>query len=227
MMYEKCTLGYLTKRKKAEILWIVFFVVLGVAIFLTGYLWSGVRANIFTVMAVLLVLPAAKHLVALIAMFRKKGVTKERYDKVKTAAGQAVLYTDYVFTSTEKIMHLDFLLVKNGNVLGVIAKSKQDVPYLKQYLTDVVKKTAPSYHVRLFESDEKLISHLQRLTQEEASENSEKTLVDYYNRGEICIKLYNPGVYTAFRTMNTAVLGRFTGVSRCARNSEKSSECLA
>ena len=29
MMYEKCTLGYLTKRKKAEILWIVFFVVLG------------------------------------------------------------------------------------------------------------------------------------------------------------------------------------------------------
>ena len=31
MMYEKCTLGYLTKRKKAEILWIVFFVVLGVA----------------------------------------------------------------------------------------------------------------------------------------------------------------------------------------------------
>ena len=169
MMYEKCTLGYLTKRKKAEILWIVFFVVLGVAIFLTGYLWSGVRANIFTVMAVLLVLPAAKHLVALIAMFRKKGVTKERYDKVKTAAGQAVLYTDYVFTSTEKIMHLDFLLVKNGNVLGVIAKSKQDV----------VKKTAPSYHVRLFESDEKLISHLQRLTQEEASENSEKTLVDY------------------------------------------------
>ena len=179
MMYEKCTLGYLTKRKKAEILWIVFFVVLGVAIFLTGYLWSGVRANIFTVKAVLLVLPAAKHLVALIAMFRKKGVTKERYDKVKTAAGQAVLYTDYVFTSTEKIMHLDFLLVKNGNVLGVIAKSKQDVPYLKQYLTDVVKKTASSYHVRLFESDEKLISHLQRLTQEEASENSEKTLVDY------------------------------------------------
>ena len=179
MMYEKCTLGYLTKRKKAEILWIVFFVVLGVAIFLTGYLWSGVRANIFTVMAVLLVLPAAKHLVALIAMYRKKGVTKERYDKVKEAAGQAVLYTDYVFTSTEKIMHLDFLLVKNGNVLGVIAKSKQDVPYLKQYLTDVVKKTAPSYHVRLFESDEKLISHLQRLTQEEASENSEKSLVDY------------------------------------------------
>ena len=123
-MYEKCTLGYLTKRKKAEILWIVFFVVLGVAIFLTGYLWSGVRANIFTVRAVLLVLPAAKHLVALIAMFRKKGVTKERYDKVKTAAGQAVLYTDYVFTSTEKIMHLDFLLVKNGNVLGMKNKEQ-------------------------------------------------------------------------------------------------------
>lgn len=142
-MYEKCTLGYLTKRKKAEILWIVFFVVLGVAIFLTGYLWSGVRANIFTVMAVLLVLPAAKHLVALIAMFRKKGVTKERYDKVKNGSRSSGFVLRLCIYLDGKIMHLDFLLVKNGNVLGVIAKSKQDVPYLKQYLTDVVKKTAP------------------------------------------------------------------------------------
>ena len=69
--------------------------------------------------------------------------------------------------------------MEDGNVLAAIAKSKQDVPYLNQHLTAVEKKTAPSYHVRLFESDEKLISHLQRLTQEEASENSEKTLVDY------------------------------------------------
>lgn len=178
-MYEKCTLGYLKKRKKAEVLWILLFVVLGVAIFLIGYLWSGVRANIFTVMAVLLVLPAAKHLVALIAMFRKKSVTKERYEKVKQAAKEAILYTDYVFTSTEKIMHLDFLIVKNGNVLGVIAKSKQDVPYLKQYLSDTVKKMAPSYHVRLFDTDEKLISHLQHLTNEEPAENMEKAVVDY------------------------------------------------
>ena len=47
MMYEKCTLGYLTKRKKAEILWIVFFVVLGVAIFLTGYLWEWCACKYF------------------------------------------------------------------------------------------------------------------------------------------------------------------------------------
>ena len=152
MMYEKCTLGYLTKRKKAEILWIVFFVVLGVAIFLTGYLWSGVRANIFTVMAVLLVLPAAKHLVALIAMFCKKGVTKERYDKVKTAAGQAVLYTDYVFTSTEKIMHLDFLLVKNGNALAELGKEKENLVVLDADLaaatkTGIFKKAFPERHI--------------------------------------------------------------------------------
>ena len=49
-------------------------------------------------------------------------------------------------SSTLMVKRLDQGGVKNGNVLGVIAKSKQDVPYLKQYLTDVVKKTAPSYH---------------------------------------------------------------------------------
>ena len=179
MKIEKCTQGYIKHRKKVDFLWLLLFVVLGVGIFLAGYLITHVRANIFTVMAVLMVLPAANRIVALVVLLPKKGVDGERYEKMCAQELSGTLFVDYVFTSTEKIMHLDFLLVKNGNVLGVIAPSRQDVDYMKKYLTDCVNKVAPGYHLRLFESDEKLIAHLGRLTKAEADPVREKALAEY------------------------------------------------
>jgi hypothetical protein len=146
---------------------------------LIGYFITHVRANIFTVLSVLLVLPAAKRMVSLIVLMPKKGVSPERYERMEAAAGEGILYTDYVFTSTEKIMHLDFLLIKNGNVLGVVAPSKQDRTYLDKYLSDCVHKAAPGYHVRLFENDDEMIRHLERLTQAEPNKEKEKALVGY------------------------------------------------
>ncbi|HAP20422.1 MAG TPA: hypothetical protein DCR27_04035, partial [Lachnospiraceae bacterium] len=119
MKIDKCELGYIAKKKKISFLWLMVSVLIGVAIFLIGYFWTHTRANIFTVVAVLMVLPAAKHIVSLIILFSKKGVSKERFDKIKEASGNAILLTEYVFTSTEKIMNLDFVLIKNGNVLAV------------------------------------------------------------------------------------------------------------
>lgn len=176
---EKGKQGYIRNRKKIDFLWLMGFVLLGIGIFLAGYLLTHVRANIFTVLAVLMVLPAAKRVVALVVLLPRKGVDRERYEKVQSLVKSGNLYVDYVFTSTEKIMHLDFLLVKNGNVLGVIASSKQDVVYMKKYLTDCVHKVAPNYHVRVFENDEELLHHVKRLTQMEVEEEKEKELLEY------------------------------------------------
>lgn len=179
MKIEKGNPGYIKNRKKIDFLWLLAFVALGVGIFLIGYFLTHVRANIFTVLSVLMVLPAAKHIVALIVLLPRKGVSRERYERMEPLIENGTLYTDYVFTSTDRIMQLDFLLVKNGNVLGVLAPSKQDTEYMKKYLLDCVKKAAPGYHVQLFESDEKMISHVQRLTKREADEEKEKALLEY------------------------------------------------
>lgn len=179
MKSEKGNLGYIKSRKKIDFLWLLAFIVLGVGIFLAGYFLTHVRANIFTVLSVLMVLPAAKRIVALIVLLPRKGVSRERYERIEPLIENGTLYVDYVFTSTDKIMQLDFLLVKNGNVLGVLANSKQDIDYMKKYMMDCVKKAAPGFHVQLFESDEKLISHVQHLTKTEADEGKEKALLEY------------------------------------------------
>lgn len=178
MKIDKCELGYIAKKKKISFLWLMVSVLIGVAIFLIGYFWTHTRANIFTVVAVLMVLPAAKHIVSLIILFSKKGVSKERFDKIKEASGNAILLTEYVFTSTEKIMNLDFVLIKNGNVLAVKAPAKQDVEYMKKYLEDSVHKAAPSFHVKVFDTDEQLLKQLNKLAQAEAEPAKEEKVVE-------------------------------------------------
>ncbi len=179
MKAEKCTQGYIKKRIVKELIWLLIIVTVGAGIFLAGYLYIRVRANIFTVLAVLMALPGAKHVVSLIVFLPKKGVSRERYEEVASHVGNGTLYTEYVFTSTEKVMHLDFLLVKNGNILCVPATSRQDKEYIRNYLNDCINKAAPGYHVRLFDKDEDLLSHLNRLTKTESDSNKEKALTEY------------------------------------------------
>ena len=72
-------------------------------------------------------------------------------------------------------MHLDFLLIRNGNVLGVTAPSRQDVEYMKKYLADSVHKAAPDFHITVFDTDGQMIRHLDKLAQTEADpERTEK-----------------------------------------------------
>ena len=176
---RKCEFGYIQKQKTFQSLMLLLFVAVGVGLFLAGLLITGTRANIFTVIAVLMVLPAAKRVVALVVMVPRKGVDRDRYEKVSQASGGGILFTDYVFTSSEKIMHLDFLLIKNGNVLGVTASSRQDVDYMKKYLADSVHKAASEFHTKVFDSDEEMLRHLDRLTQVEADEGRTEKVREY------------------------------------------------
>lgn len=178
-MVDKCEFGYIKNQKKINIIWLFVFVLIGVAIFVCGYLLTRTRANIFTVIAVLMVLPAAKRVVALVVMMPRKGVDRERYERVSQVAGGDILFTDYVFTSSEKIMHLDFLLIKNGNVLGVTAPSRQDVEYMKKYLTDSVHKAASEFHIKVFGSDEEMLRYLDKLTQAEADQERTEKVREY------------------------------------------------
>ena len=176
---EKGNPGYISSRKKIDLIYLLLFIVFGIVIFLAGYYITKTRANIFTVMAVLMVLPGAKRGVALFVMLPRRSVERERYEKVKNVIGDGTLYCDYVFTSTEKIMHLDFLLIKNGNVLGVIAPSRQDVDYVKKYLPESVNKISSHYHVKLFDNDEEFLGQVKRLAQTEPDEEQEKALLEF------------------------------------------------
>lgn len=159
----KCEPDYIKKQKIFQSCMLLVFIAIGAGLFLAGFLITKTRANIFTVLAILMVLPAAKRVIALVVMLPRRSVERERYDRMKSALpSNQVLLTDYVFTSTDKVMSLDFVIIGGQTVTGVCpgghapdtAAGKREREYMTDYLGKVVQGAAPEYRVRLVETDE-------------------------------------------------------------------------
>lgn len=151
----KCGQGYIHQQKIFQSLMLLLFIAIGVGLFLLGLFITGTRANIFTVLGILMVLPGAKRVIALVVMLPRSSVEQKRYEEMeRTLTSQAVLLTDYVFTSVDKIMSLDFVVIQNKNVIGVLSEKKQDVKYLTDYVEKSVRSIAPDYRVKILDSDE-------------------------------------------------------------------------
>ncbi len=151
---EKGSFGYIKKKKARQALHILVLLVVAAVMFITGlFIHEFDKANICTVLAVLMLLPAVKTLVLLIVVFPYRSVSKERYDVIKgSISDNTILMTDMVITSSEHVMNLDFVLVTDNQVLGLIGKKKQDVAYIEGYLKETLENNKINgFTVKIFE----------------------------------------------------------------------------
>lgn len=181
MKMQRGDFGYIRARKKKALFGTLFMAAIGVAVFLTGlFLNKMSNRNIFTVLAVLFVLPGAKYLVAYIVTFPYCSVEKSRYDKVKKVLPEKMqLYTDLVITSAEKIMHLDFIAVGNGQVIGLLGEGKQELSYVRKYLTDGVHNWGSGYKVKIVDSEKTFFGELSKVEPCEMDEEEESHVKSY------------------------------------------------
>ena len=161
------------------------------------------RANLLTVLAVLMVLPGAKRIVALIAAGKKKSVSSERCHRIEAASGEYqyagdidlhdyepedddededdetqkdtyrdgdepvipwnILFTDYIFTSPERVMMLEFMVVTDRKVFILMSPSERDREYVKKYLTDTIRKVSGSFEIIYVADDDDLVKKLDGL----------------------------------------------------------------
>ena len=168
---SKGTLGYINNRKIARGLLFLLEVTLIVAIFLTGYITVGSRENLFTVVAIVGVLPAAKALIALIMIFPHKSQTKEAYDEVCGTAGDTcVVLTELVLTTTERIMPIDFIVVKESHIVGYTTHPKCDIPFADKFLTENMQLNGHKVSVKIMDNKSKFLARTTELARKEISE---------------------------------------------------------
>ena len=162
MKISKGDRGYIEAKKKRSILLTLLMALLGIVVFLVGFFLNEMsNRNIFTVAAILFVLPGAKFLVGFIVVFPYRSVSRERYEKIKNHTGEGMqLYTDMVITSSDKVMNLDFAVVGNKQVICLVGKSGQDIGCIRKYLSDGVSNWGSGYKVKVVESEKIFINEL-------------------------------------------------------------------
>ena len=181
MKIQRGDFGYIAARKRRALCGVLAMTCIGIAVFVVGLLLNKMsNRNIFTVIAVLFALPGARFLVAFIVMFPYKSVDRKRYDAVAGKLPQNMqLYTDLVVTSAEKIMHLDFVAVGNGQVIGLLGEGKQELSYVRSYLTKGVANWGDDYRVKIVEREKIFLSELAAVEPREVDEEQEEKVKSF------------------------------------------------
>lgn len=178
---KKGSYGYLKKKKTYQIGLTCFLIIIGLIIYIIGYYLNNEQNNnVFTIIAVLMVLPAAKALTSFIAVAPFKTANLDKYKEVKSKIpGEAILLTDLVLTSAEKIMNLDFLVLIDNNVIGVIGKQNQDSNYILKYLNKELQKQEYPCDVHIFNDYKAFLNHFNSIEPKPQDQSVLNAVKDY------------------------------------------------
>lgn len=136
---KKGDFGYFEKNKRTQ-LGIAFVLLFFVAVvFYTGYIRYGDTKNIFTVMAVVSVIPMAKFLVAYIVLAPHRGVDGEMYRQIRDIEGMHFAY-DLLLTSPEKIYEVRIAAIRDNSVYLYVEQEHCDTAAVEKYVRSFLEK---------------------------------------------------------------------------------------
>ena len=132
--------NYLNSQKHYEILRTVIYFAISLSLFAAGWIQTGKRENLLTVVAVLGCLPACKSVIDMIMFLRFKSCSAENADKIEAhKEGLSGLF-DVVFTSYEKNFSVDHITVRGKTICGFTSSDNFDEQAFYKHLDTMLKK---------------------------------------------------------------------------------------
>ena len=167
--YNKFEKGYLTYRKNRLFLNVALNVLAAVIIFIAGLLLNKMQPrNIFSVLALLFVLPVGRSLATYFILLPYKEIKGDHLFRAEeNIKDKGILLYSPVFTSAENVMHLDLIAVFKGRILGYkekIGKSvrneydyKKKTDAAKAYIDKHLKNQGRGDNIVIFDDLDKFI----------------------------------------------------------------------
>lgn len=139
MKIEKGQPGYIKARKMRYLLYAVAEFAMVAAVFILGYVQTKSRLNLFTVLAIIGCLPAAKMLVEFITMAPYKSIDTAIYKEIEEKAPLLIRIYDLIITSSEKVMPVDAIVIAGHVVCGYTSSAKTDENRLAKDIKQALK----------------------------------------------------------------------------------------
>ena len=182
--YNKFEKGYLTNRKRKLFMNVALNVLSAVIIFIAGLLLNKMQPrNIFSVLALLFVLPVGRSLATYFILLPYKELKPDCLSKAEEVIkNRGILLYSPVFTSAENVMHLDLIAVFKGRILGYKEKMgksvrneydyKKKTDVAKAYIDKHLKNQGRGDNIVVFDDLDKFIKAFpeNKLSDEEMSE---------------------------------------------------------
>lgn len=140
MKIEKGKPGYIQAQKKRYLLWSAAEFAVVIALVVLGYVQTGSKMNLLTVVAVLGCLPASKMLAEFLTMAPHKSIEQAKYEEISQKAPLLTKAYDLIITSSEKVMPVDVVVISGHTVCGYTSNEKTDEGKVAKYLKELLAK---------------------------------------------------------------------------------------
>ncbi|GFI50638.1 hypothetical protein IMSAGC020_01847 [Lachnospiraceae bacterium] len=154
--------GYIHAQKKRYLIWTIAEFAVVTAVFILGYVQTNTKNNLFTIIAAVGCLPAAKMLVEFIVLYPHHGIEREKYLEIEEKAPLIMRFYDLAVSGTQKIMPIDAIVVSGNVVCGYTSSEKTDENIAAQ---DIKKALADNRYekmtVKIFHNYAKFLSRVE------------------------------------------------------------------
>lgn len=179
MKVKKGTPGYIQAQKKRYFIWSVAEFAVVVALVVLGYVQTGSRMNLLTVVAVLGCLPASKMLAEFITMAPHKSIDQEKYQEIDQKAPLLTKVYDLIITSSEKVMPIDVIVISGHTVCGYTSNEKTDEGKAAKYLKELlVKHGCEKVTVKIFHEYVPFLSRAEGMNNIASIEKAEQSRIE-------------------------------------------------
>ena len=161
MKKEKGTHGYIHTQTIFVIIRTVIYFTLAFGIYALGYYHMHTNKSLWTVIAVLSMLPASKSAVNMIMFLRFRSLKDEEFKKYKAEAGNLPILYETVLTTAEKVYFLPAVVCFDNTICGFCKKDQKDLKKLEDYICETLAKDGiKNSTVKIFEEEKQFLERL-------------------------------------------------------------------
>lgn len=168
---EKGSYKYIEKQRIIEIVKTAFMFFCCIAIYMIGYSVLKTNKSIWTILAILGVLPASKSAVNMIMFIRNKSLTKDEFEKIESSRGNIPVLHELVFTTQETQYYVNSCACLNSTIICYSNVDEKKQKKLKEHLnTSISREELTGYSLKIYSS---LDDYCKRLREMNSNMNDE------------------------------------------------------
>nr|WP_302226183.1 hypothetical protein [uncultured Marvinbryantia sp.] len=159
----KGTYGYINYEKKKRILLTIVLFAIPILIYVTGYLQTGTRKNLFTFVGIMGCLPASKCAVGMIMICMQKPMKAELYDLFSRHVRDLTAVYETTVSSEKKNYPLPCIVICGQNVVCYSEDAKVDKEYLQQHIKKILQGNGYRSNVKIFTEQKAFLRRVDEL----------------------------------------------------------------
>lgn len=181
---EKGTYGYIDYTKKNNLLFSILSLASVLIIFFTGVVIYGSNKSIFSIIAAVAAIPAAKIITGYIVRMPYKTGDANIYEKLKVKAASnndynAIIGADLIISSSTKSMEITFAYIVNGRAICYTSNVKTNAKEAEKYIKEIFDAEGTHYtQIRVYNDEYKFLKNIDEVSHEIGKEYTDKRIFE-------------------------------------------------